>query len=80
MTMTSAPYDGFVVANTYSGGQYSEVHIWINDVDIAANNSGDYGRENAGEVAFRKGDNVRISASQNETWVCFYEKRDYSNR
>lgn len=78
--MASAPYDGFVVANTYGGGQYNDTKIKINDIDIAANNGGDYGRESVGEVAFRKGDKIQVIASQNEAWVCFYEKRDYTNR
>ena len=79
--MASAPYDGFICAAT-NGGQGFNARIIINDVYICVASNADYGNNSVGEVAFRKGDKIELSGNFSGGYrnICFYEKRDYSNR
>jgi len=78
--MTSAPYDGFITAIS-RGSNGASINIFVNDIIIAANSNADYGINGQGEVAFRKGDKLEITSSfRDKGYICFYEKRDYSNR
>ena len=77
--MSSAPYDGYVKAGGASGSSLNIV-ININGVDV-----GDMGPVSGmqciGEFAFRKGDSIKINNGIDiRSYICFYEKRDYSNR
>ena len=80
--MASAPYDGFVSVSTIGGaGFYSEIQI--NDVVIARASGADYANNSCGSAAFRKGDKVTLTgniSASSYNYVCFYKKRDYSNR
>ena len=80
-TMTSAPYDGFVTIYT-NGGQGVGALVQINDVDMGYNSNASYGTNSVGSYAFRKGDKV-VAEPRNvggTAYICFYKKRDYSNR
>lgn len=73
--MTSAPYDGFVTVST-SGATGQSVNIYINDVHIIANSNSDYGVNGIGEIAFKKGDKIKLTgniSSSIRNFICFYQ-------
>lgn len=81
-TMASAPYDGFLTAVAGEAPNMA-VEIKINDISISSSYIvSSITTVAIGEIAFNKGDKIQIGGNPNgsKCFICFFEKRDYSNR
>ena len=81
--MISAPYDGFVIANSRTGSG-DGIDITINDITIIAQTSA-YTARHAVIVPFRKGYKIQIGKEYdyydaNACLIAFYENRNYTHR
>lgn len=77
--MVSAPYDGFITAQSYGTNAGSGVVLTINDTITYKSIVSAYG-ELSITTPFHKGDKISISQLILNAYICFYEKRTYVNR
>ena len=81
--INSAPYDGFVIANSITGIGYG-IDIAINNIVVIAQYA-EHRARSAVIAPFRKGDKIQIGKAydnydDNACLIAFYENRNYTNR